>query len=224
MRRVIYFDQEKLAVIRAPDGVTEFMAKPMYGGLFGYGEWAMVAMQYPFSNLIEMRYFVAHRETGFPIGGCFPSKAEAAEAARHVLKNIDRPFLTSLIAEHAANMAAADKRLADEERARRKQAHQERDPDREREQAGHVYLIRCGELYKIGKAADVGARLRGMSLPSKPEIVATAHFPKPYNVERELHRKYKHCRENGEWFRLKADEVEQVKTRLAEKPKLHAVA
>ncbi len=72
---------------------------------------------------------------------------------------------------------------------------------------GFTYLIRCGAFYKIGRARDVAARLRGMTLP-ECELIGSA---RDAGLEQVLHRKFSDRRVRGEWFLLTAEDVEEVK-------------
>lgn len=218
MSMVLYFRGDGLVKIRMPldDEIMERYGKPIYGGRFGFGEWAMIATQYPFSNLPELRYLVVHARSGFPITEWFETKREALQRARFVLKLLPPSDLLPFIQESSASVAAIDQKLKERDSEKAVERSKLAETADRRAGAGYVYLIRCDDRYKIGKALNVQVRLKAMMLPSKPEIVATGHFEKPYTVERELHRTYKHCRENGEWFRLTTEEVEAVKARLAQ--------
>lgn len=212
MPTVLYFSDELLIRLRMPAGdrLAERPAKPIYGGLFGYGEWAMVVIQYPYASLPELRYLVAHAHTAMPITDWCETKREALQAARRVLRLLPKSDLLTCIRQFGETVAALEAQI---EAAR---TAEEPAPivRTKRDSSGYVYLIRCDKRYKIGKAVDVEQRLRAMVLPSKPEIIATGHFDTPYKIERELHRQYRHCREHGEWFRLSPDEVKAVKERL----------
>lgn len=70
--------------------------------------------------------------------------------------------------------------------------------------AAFVYLIKCGKLYKIGKAVDVDKRLKELSTGSaypltvKHKVTSLAAG----KLESWLHRKFKPWRVRGEWFEL----------------------
>jgi hypothetical protein len=82
--------------------------------------------------------------------------------------------------------------------------------------AGSVYLIRCGEVFKIGRSKNLGRRLAQMSLPHKPRIVFWRWYADPGRVEVALHQLFDHRRLNGEWFSLSEDEVMRAKVFMAE--------
>lgn len=81
--------------------------------------------------------------------------------------------------------------------------------------AGSVYLIKCGDAYKIGRTRNLAQRLAGMTLPYKPRIIYVLSYSDPGMVEMTLHQMFDHCRLNGEWFALSADEVLAVKAYMA---------
>lgn len=75
----------------------------------------------------------------------------------------------------------------------------------------YVYMLLCSEgdaIYiKIGMTCTPTKRLYALvnNCPLKPEIFATANVysrKMAYAVERALHRKMRHWRQHGEWFRL----------------------
>lgn len=78
---------------------------------------------------------------------------------------------------------------------------------------GHVYLIRTeNNLYKIGKARDINARLKpfGVNFPMKWELIHS--FPADdYSIaEALLHEMFSDKQEVGEWFSLDPDDVVYV--------------
>lgn len=70
--------------------------------------------------------------------------------------------------------------------------------------AAFIYLIKCGKLYKIGKAVDVDKRLKELSTGSaypltvKHKVTSLAAG----KLESWLHQKFKPWRVRGEWFEL----------------------
>lgn len=82
---------------------------------------------------------------------------------------------------------------------------------------GYTYLVRCGDLYKIGRSKDVGRRLVAMSLPRQAEVVASVHCVDYGAFENALHTLYARKRVNGEWFSLDERDVEAIKALMAER-------
>ncbi|MBO8093647.1 MAG: GIY-YIG nuclease family protein [Prosthecochloris sp.] len=80
---------------------------------------------------------------------------------------------------------------------------------------GYVYLIRNGGLHKIGITTDMAKRMEQL----KPdEIIEYKEMGVNYkDYERNLHRKYAHCRlPQTEYFRLSDSEVIEVSEYLAD--------
>lgn len=73
-----------------------------------------------------------------------------------------------------------------------------RDPD----EAGYVYLAKCGPYYKIGKSKYPTKRLAQIALqmPWPLREVAVWHTETMSTMERNLHLWWAHRRRNGEWF------------------------
>ena len=75
--------------------------------------------------------------------------------------------------------------------------------------AGHVYVLKSGEYYKIGRSRNVEKRARALQTasPFPVDIVAAVATSDAVSVERELHRRYAHAHVGGEWFALSDAEV-----------------
>jgi len=70
-----------------------------------------------------------------------------------------------------------------------------------------VYMVKKGDLYKIGKTTSTHSR---MSAIRPTEIVMMARVDTHTELELELIRMYDSKRVGGEWFRLTADDVAGV--------------
>lgn len=70
-----------------------------------------------------------------------------------------------------------------------------------------VYVIRCNEFVKIGKAADTTKRIATLqaSNPYPLEVVAIITHGNGHPLERELHSRFAEFRHRGEWFRFEGD-------------------
>jgi hypothetical protein len=80
---------------------------------------------------------------------------------------------------------------------------------------GHVYLMRSGKHYKIGRSNHVGRREYQLAL-QLPEAVTTVHSTAtddPEGIEIYWHNRFKSKRANGEWFSLNADDLKAFKAR-----------
>lgn len=92
-------------------------------------------------------------------------------------------------------------------RARGERASAERRP------GGYVYVLRVGDLYKIGRSRNPTKRITGMSLPGKPEIIFLRAFVDCVAAERGLHKLHQQYRSHGEWFKLPPHVVSEFRGR-----------
>lgn len=79
---------------------------------------------------------------------------------------------------------------------------------------GVVYVIRCGDFYKIGRTEGTAEdRMRKLQAgnPHKLELVCTLPDPDPCEVERILHDAYRSRRVSGEWFQLSAMDLDSIR-------------
>lgn len=78
---------------------------------------------------------------------------------------------------------------------------------------GYVYLVAGGGYHKIGKSKNWKSRIRYFNgfLPFFVTPVCIMHTHCMSRLENELHRKYKHRRIKGEWFRLTPEDVQEIK-------------
>ena len=75
--------------------------------------------------------------------------------------------------------------------------------------SGYVYLIRNGDLHKIGITRNVKQRMGRLRPDSIVSIIKTENFE---SLEKELHRRYKHVRiPQTEYFRLNASQLRECK-------------
>ena len=82
-----------------------------------------------------------------------------------------------------------------------------------------MYLIKSGELYKIGITEDLRRRIRGLRNQSSARVRPVAHAVvccqlQAREIERALHLKFQAGRKHGEWFKLDRFEVHRVVTYL----------
>lgn len=77
---------------------------------------------------------------------------------------------------------------------------------------GHVYLITCAGLHKVGKTRDLETRIRGYqtALPGGATLVHSFEADNVDEAERVLHTRFKVKRRNGEWFALTPEDVDYV--------------
>lgn len=79
---------------------------------------------------------------------------------------------------------------------------------------GYVYVLKCGDHYKIGQSKRPRKRLTQLRTgsPHPIEVVhtlRTAHFRA---IERTLHVKFRDKRGTGEWFALSDEDIEYIKS------------
>ena len=71
--------------------------------------------------------------------------------------------------------------------------------------SGYVYLIRNGDLYMIGRAANLEAKIKSLS---PDEIIKTIKVDNPKTFQARLFRRYKSKRvPDTEYFRLNSDQL-----------------
>ena len=81
---------------------------------------------------------------------------------------------------------------------------------------GFVYVIKGQykgkELYKIGKANSLKARLRKFEviIPFDIELITAFYIRNPLELESSLHKKFKHKRIAGEWFDLDLRDIVEI--------------
>lgn len=80
---------------------------------------------------------------------------------------------------------------------------------------GHVYLIRSGKYYKIGRSNATGRREYELAiqLPEKTQKVHEIRTDDPVGIESYWHNRFAAKRRNGEWFELDAADVAVFKRR-----------
>lgn len=65
----------------------------------------------------------------------------------------------------------------------------------------YVYYVRGGDFVKIGVAVDVKKRLASLQTSNAVKLNLLMFTNVSIKLERELHAKFAHLREHGEWFR-----------------------
>ena len=84
---------------------------------------------------------------------------------------------------------------------------------------GFVYLLRCGEFYKIGRAKKWVDRVATFQTiyPHDLEVIHVARCDDMKAEEEALHKAYADRRDKGEWFRLTPDDVAAIVSAMPEK-------
>lgn len=94
---------------------------------------------------------------------------------------------------------------------RNKGVERQQNKERANGKAGYVYVMRSGDLYKIGLAGNWEKRLKSLKTgnPNIEKVIAK-RVENCLEAETELHQKYKSKREAGEWFRLTQDDIPDI--------------
>lgn len=83
------------------------------------------------------------------------------------------------------------------------------------ESHGHIYLIKSGRYYKIGRTNSLARRERELAiqLPEPAETIHTFATDDTPRIEAYWHRRFADRRKNGEWFELSAADVKAFRHR-----------
>ena len=88
-----------------------------------------------------------------------------------------------------------------------------------------VYVIKCHNRYKIGKADDLRYRLSGLQTGCPYELHVVNFIPCGENengrLEKALHKRFETKRLRGEWYRLDANDLKDIETIKSERKNGH---
>jgi len=82
-----------------------------------------------------------------------------------------------------------------------------------KKKVGYVYVIRCNDFYKIGKANNVKSRLEALqtATPYALELILTFKTKYPLRLESHLHYHFRNQNVRGEWFTLSDNDLKLIK-------------
>lgn len=80
----------------------------------------------------------------------------------------------------------------------------------------YVYVAQCGDLYKIGASKSPDVRMHQIKRKGEPRprvviAIAVSGSACMLKYERAYHRQYRAARVHGEWFRLTASDLEELR-------------
>jgi hypothetical protein len=80
---------------------------------------------------------------------------------------------------------------------------------------GHVYLLKHGNEYKIGRSTDAVRRYKEIrtQMPYKTEEIHVIETDDPSGIEAYWHNRFREKKLEGEWFKLSAADVKAFKKR-----------
>jgi len=80
-------------------------------------------------------------------------------------------------------------------------------------EASHrVYFIQTNDFIKIGFTRNMTRRFEGINSSVPYDITLLHEMPGSFDLEVDMHRKFKHLRVKGEWFRAEPELVDFIQS------------
>ncbi len=154
--------------------------------------------RFPATGDLRMR---RKRDLEFPTHNVFRRVGKKAELAQKVIE------LCRLRADLQDVLTICEPIMA--------QPPEEQSSTNDSPQYGHVYLLKSGRFYKVGRTNAVGRREYELSiqLPEKAALVHKIKTDDPTGIETYWHDRFSDRRKNGEWFELTPDDIRAFKRR-----------
>jgi hypothetical protein len=74
-----------------------------------------------------------------------------------------------------------------------------------------VYFVRAGDAVKIGRTTSLASRLRALATASAFPLELLSAMPCGAALEARLHRRWRHLRLRGEWFRADEEQLRSIR-------------
>jgi Meiotically up-regulated gene 113 len=81
-----------------------------------------------------------------------------------------------------------------------------------------VYFVRAGDAVKIGRTGNLAARLKALATGSAVVLELLAAVPGGARLEARLHRRWRHLRLRGEWFRADEELLRSIREEAGGRP------
>ena len=75
-----------------------------------------------------------------------------------------------------------------------------------------IYFVSDGEYIKIGcTKQDIYSRINSLQTGNARQLICMGNIPGDLEIEKNLHNRFKHLQEKGEWFRKDQELIEYIK-------------